>query len=478
MKKILLSLMTLLSAFGSIAFSREVRGTVLDTEGQPVADVVVSDGRNTTKTDRNGIYRIDAAEASRFIFISTPSGYLSTPRNPEEATCFYHELAVSNDRYDFVLRKNPQDDNDHNIVVIADPQVLDQEDLGLMDQRLAKIRPDIEKMKGKYTFGICLGDIVCNDHALYPQYQKELDQLGLDFRHVLGNHDMTLYSARTHEGSMTKYENFFGPSWYSFNVGDVHYVVMNNNFYIGRDWFYIGYLDEVQMAWLEKDLSYVPKDKRVTVCLHIPTTLSKEDRERFTYSNISEIQTNKHPLYALLAPYESLILSGHIHTCTTENISEHLTEINVGGFCGAWWCGDVCIDGAPAGYKFMEMNGKEARWSYIGCGDPADYQMKVYVNDATHPGETIVNVWDYDDKWKVEYFENGKKVCDMERFTCQDPHAVQLFHDPSKYKISWVYAAENRNFFKAPLSANARKIEVRVTDRFGRIYSETLKVKK
>ena len=36
-----------------------VTGTVKDTQGNPIAGVVVTDGKNVTATDRQGIYMLD-----------------------------------------------------------------------------------------------------------------------------------------------------------------------------------------------------------------------------------------------------------------------------------------------------------------------------------------------------------------------------------------------------------------------------------
>jgi 3',5'-cyclic AMP phosphodiesterase CpdA len=273
---------------------------------------------------------------------------------------------------------------------------------------------------------------------------------------------------------MTNYEDMFGPCWYSFNVGKVHYIVLNDNFFLGRDWYYIGYLDERQLAWLEKDLSYVPKGSKVVVSMHIPTTLDKSDRDAFSYDVIVDNLCNKTALYDMLKPYETLILSGHMHTADYEQIAPNITEINVAGLCGAWWCGEVCIDGSPAGFKHFNIDGDKSTWIYKGCGHPLDYQMKVYVDDPTFPGEVIANVWDYDPTWKVEYFEDGVKVCDMERFMDKDPLARELYKDQSKLKRNWVYAARTENMFRAKKSEDAKKLEVRVTDRFGRVYTKAI----
>jgi hypothetical protein len=100
--------------------------------------------------------------------------------------------------------------------------------------------------------------------------------------------------------------------------------------------------------------------------------------------------------------------------------------------------------------------------------------VKVYADTPDYPGEVIANVWDFDPEWKVEYFEDGVKVCDMQRFKAQDILAKELYKDPSSLKRSWVYAAPTENMFRASLSAEAKKLEVRVTDRFGRVYTKVI----
>ena len=470
MKKIvLLFILTVCATVGAKA--ERVKGTVKDTEGKAVAGVVVSDGLNTAQTDEKGRFELEADDDSRFVFISTPSGYISSTLKGKNL--FYKEIKKKVKSYDFVVEKNAKDDTNHNVIVIADPQISDRDELPELSKHAEDIAAYVKEIDGEYTFGLCLGDIVGWDHSIYPEYNKVMDKTGLEYRYVIGNHDMTNYG-RSYETSMTNYEDMFGPCWYSFNVGKVHYIVLNDNFFLGRDWYYIGYLDERQLAWLEKDLSYVPKGSKVVVSMHIPTTLDKSDRDAFSYDVIVDNLCNKTALYDMLKPYETLILSGHMHTADYEQIAPNITEINVAGLCGAWWCGEVCIDGSPAGFKHFDMDGDKSTWIYKGCGHPLDYQMKVYVDDPTFPGEVIANVWDYDPTWKVEYFEDGVKVCDMERFMDKDPLARELYKDQSKLKRNWVYAARTENMFRAKKSEDAKKLEVRVTDRFGRVYTKAI----
>ena len=469
--KTISSIAILIAIATSSLNAKNIKGTVKDTEGNAVAGVVVSDGLNVVTTDEKGRWEMDADKDSRFVFVSTPSGYISSTL--EGSTLFYKEIRKGTKSYDFLLNKNPKDDTNHNVIVLADPQISERSELADLAKQADDMAEFVKGMDGDYTFGICLGDIVGWDHSIYPEYNEIMAKPGIGYRYVIGNHDMTNWG-RSYETSMKNYGDMYGPAWYSFNVGDVHYVMLNDNFYVGRDYFYIGYIDERQLSWLEKDLSYVPEGSRVVVSLHIQTTNDKSDRDAFQYGIIGDNLCNKPALYAMLEPYKATILSGHSHTADFEQISDNIFEMNVAGFCGAWWCGEVCIDGAPAGYKVLDMDGSNIEWIYKGCFHPLDYQMKVYADIEDYPDQVVVNIWDYDPAWKVEYLEDGVKVCDMERFKAQEPLAKELYKDPSTLKRSWVWAIPTENMFKAGISEHAEKLEVRVTDRFGRVYTKVI----
>lgn len=470
MRKILFTLIAMFMALS--AYGKPVTGKVV-CEGKGVAGVAVSDGYSVVTTDSRGRFRLDVAPQGRFVFISTPSGHIS-PTRGEGA--YWQRIEERKKHYDFTLLRNPKDDMRHNVVVIADPQISDADEFGGLREHAGYVRECAERVAEDYTFGLCLGDIVGWDHTLYPEYNEIMDATGVDFRKVIGNHDMTNYG-RSFEGSTRDFETMYGPTYYSFNVGKVHHIVLNDNFFVGKDWYYIGYLPEEQLRWMEQDLALVGKEMKVVVSLHIPTTLREWDRTgyNFDYSKIADIMCNKKAVYDLLAPYDALILSGHMHTGNNEIISGRLMEHNIGSLGGAWWCGPVCADGAPAGFKIYTFDGTDVKWTFHGCGTREDYQMKVYADDPAYPGQVVVNVWDYDPQWKVEYFEDGAKVCDMTRFEGRDPLAMGLYRDPSSLRRGWVCAVLTRNLLKAPLSPDAREIEVRVTDRFGRIYTERIR---
>ncbi|MCQ2166862.1 MAG: calcineurin-like phosphoesterase family protein [Bacteroidales bacterium] len=446
-------------------------------EGKGVEGVAVSDGVNVVLTGRDGHYCLPYSEnAGRFVFISTPSGYVSTTMGGEE--CFYKMIKDKDGdsgarTYDFTLRRNSFDDTRHKVIVVADPQISDPDDLEPLKGRLEDIGGVTDGIRDCWCFGINLGDMVGWNHSLYPRINKIFERSNILWRNVIGNHDMTNWG-RSFETSRTDYENTFGPTYYSFNVGKVHYVVMNDNFFVGKDWYYIGYLDERQLSWLEKDLANVKKGSELVVCMHIPTTLYKVAVKDFSYPDIADLLCNNTALYKMLEPYHTTILTGHMHTNSNVTISPNIVEHNIGGLCGAWWCGDVCIDGCPPGCKVYERDGRKLSWYYKGENLPADCQMKVYADHPDYPGEIIAHVWDQDEKWKVEYWENGHKVCDMEHFVGTDPHAKEIFTDISVYKISWLAYFPSPNFFRCKYNPSAVDPEVRVTDRFGRLYIEKI----
>ena len=64
------------------------------------------------------------------------------------------------------------------------------------------------------------------------------------------------------------YHHYFGPDYYSFTRGGVHFVGLNTVDI--DDQRYYGHVDSLQLAWLERDLALVPADMPVVTFDHIP----------------------------------------------------------------------------------------------------------------------------------------------------------------------------------------------------------------
>ncbi len=472
-KRVILLAVALLGTI-TLALAVEVKGSVCTTEGNGIEGVVVTDGYNFAQTDQQGNFTIEVDRRARHIYISTPSGYLV--ENKGSIPQFFLPVSDSTESYDFTLTENPNDDTRHTFFATADVQVTSKEDIA----RYATIAEDmgaLAKSVGGDYFSVDCGDIVGDSPWLYPHYLEVADAVGIPVWRILGNHDMNYYG-KCFETSYKTFEDIFAPNYYSMNRGKAHYIFLNNNFYVGREYFYMGYYTEALLEWLEKDLSYVPEDGLVFVIQHIPARLSPEQAP-FEYNGfvIAEQTTNAGALFELLKGHKkSHIISGHMHYNLNLEHVEGPMEHNSGSVCGTWWRGDICLDGTPMGYGVYEVDGTDVSWYYKASGREKEYQLRAYKpgSKADQPSAVVANVWNYDSKWSVELYEDGKKTADMTQFEGYDRAAYELCSDKEKVVYAWISPVPTSHLFWAePKNPNA-KIEVRATDRFGRTYIASL----
>lgn len=445
--------------------------------GKGIANVAVTDGYNIVLTDTSGKYTLNTNAIAEFVYISVPRGY-EIPQEKGIAQ-FFKPLnkAASKFTADFELQTLAQDDTKHNFIVWADPQIIDKQDA---EQLVNKTAPDVKSLLATYDknilfHGIGCGDLVWDKFELYDDYKKAVALAGIPFYQVIGNHDMDL-TARTDDGSGQTFKSLFGPTYYSYNRGEVHYVVLDDVFFIGTAKKYIGYLTETQLQWLEQDLQHVKPGSTVVVAVHIPVNSGEKRRMNLKEESIGGVVSNRKELYRLLKPFKAHILSGHTHICEKViegNVMEHVH----GAVCGAWWTGPICSDGTPNGYGVYEVNGSEIQWYYKSVGHMRDHQLRVYKTGAVaeKPNEFVANVWNWDPEWKVEWYEDGVKKGEMRQEMGLDPLSVQLHLGPQlPAKHKWVDPTVTDHLFFAKPSANARQIKVEATDRFGNVYAETL----
>ncbi|WP_324671211.1 calcineurin-like phosphoesterase family protein [Hymenobacter sp. GOD-10R] len=444
-------------------------------KGTGIAGVAVSDGYNVVLTDKAGKYTLGSNATAEFVYVSMPRGY-AIPHEKGIAQ-FYQPIkaGASNVTADFALQKLATDDTKHTFIVWADPQMIDKKDT---NQLITVSAPDLKELAAQYdqnTFAIGCGDLVWDKFELFDDYKKAVEITGLPFFQVIGNHDMNI-TARADEGSAQTFKSLFGPTYYSFNRGEIHYVVLDDVFFIGPPKKYIGYLTEKQLQWLEQDLSHVKAGSTVVVALHIPVDSGDQRRNKLKDEPLGGVVSNRAELYRILKPYKAHIMSGHTHVCE-KVISENAIEHTHGAVCGAWWTGPICTDGTPNGYGVYEVNGPELKWYYKSVGKDRKHQFRAYAKGAVpeRPNDIVVNVWNWDPEWKVTWFENGTRQGEMHQQTGLDPLAVQLQAGeklPAKHK--WVDPSLTDHLFFAKPSKDAKEIRIEVTDRFGQVYTDVV----
>lgn len=479
MKRNILLGLILLSICG-IAFSSGkgqspiYKGTV-SYDGKGLAGVLVTDGTHFCQTDRKGNYSLEVNPSSSFIYISSPAGYTVPVEN--SVPQFYKRLEGNSPSttVNFQLKKTHVDETKHGFIAWADPQIKSIDELRLFKEAVSDLHDQLKLNKQIPFHAIGCGDIVGDNPAFFDSTKNILSKTEIPFYQSMGNHDMTYYG-RSNETASVVYEKHFGPTYYSFNKGKIHYIVLNDVFYIGRDYFYIGYLPEQQLAWLEKDLSYVPKGSTVVVTFHIPSAIHENDLKTFEYANISGSMTNKKALYDLLKPYKAHLISGHLHYSQNLVIAPNLYEHILSSVCGAWWQGPYAEDGTPKGYGVFEANGDQISWYFKSIGKAKEHQFRAYpMGSNPEQQEYIsVNIWNWDPQWKVFWYENEQKMGPMESYSGVDPETAKSLADKSKLAYQWITARKTEHLFRAKPKNPSAKISVEVIDRFGNIYREHL----
>jgi hypothetical protein len=451
-----------------------VRG-VVESGGKGLGSVSVSDGLSVVRTDGNGEFELLSAPGAEFVFVTLPAG-MEIPRNSTGTARFYEPLrrdAGGEQSVRISLSPRPSTDDRHALLLLADIQTQNEREMGRFHaESVPDVQATVRELGTVPAFGVSCGDIMYDHLELYPEYERGVSRIGIPFFQVVGNHDLD-QEARTDEASTETFSRHFGPRYYSFDRGAVHYVVLDDVFWHGAG--YMGYIDGPQLAWLKADLEHVEPGRPVVVCLHIPVLGSGHLREGRDAPELGVAVANREALYRLLEPYAAHILTGHTHE-NDHGFESGVHEHVAGTVCGAWWSGPICWDGTPNGYAVYEADGQDLSWRYKATGEDRGHQIRAYTagSDPAAPDEIVANVWGWDPEWSVVWYEDGDRRGAMARRISLDPLSVELHTGPDLPAVrSWVDPVRTRHLFFAPASPG-RQITIEATDRFGRQYAERI----
>ena len=470
MKKIFFSLFALLLGANLFASTFVVSGHVYDQAGKPVPDVKVTDGYKFVRTDEAGAYEIDAHDDARFVYLTIPAGFEA----PEwhSAPLFYRELVREGkgQTADFNLVRTGADETRHMFVVWADVQVYEEQEIEYVKQAAADAA-QVADEAGVPAFGVSCGDIAGDWWSgMTLDIQKATAETGFPFFTLMGNHDYK-GDTQTDEDSKKLYTDLFGPTYYSFDKGKVHYIVMDDVFNYVRH--YIGYIGKHQLEWIKRDLADVPEGSLVVLFSHIPTYSWEAVEGRWKDERFNDILTNRQALYDILKPYNAHICSAHKHFAENYEIAPNLMEHNHAPLSGLFWQAMMASDGVPWGYYVYEVDGSDLKWYFKPVGMPKTCQFSAYRvgEDPEKPECIVANVWNYDSKWKVEWSENGMPRGAMERYTGHDRAIQKDIQDRCEKEYKWKYldAANSVHLFSATPESADSYIEITVTDRFGNV---------
>lgn len=457
------------------ALTIQVKGKIV-CNGNGVASVIVTDGVSVVQTDKNGKYTLLTNSEKEYVYYSLPSGYESPIQ--DGIPLFYAPIdkMLKSQVRNFALQPSKQSQTKHAFVLLGDPQVKTVEEFDLLKLVVDDINKTVADLSPQMpVHGISAGDNVFDELQFFDTYKQVIARTKIPFYHLVGNHDMD-YNGRSDELSAKSYTSKFGPAYYSFNKGKIHYVVLKDVFYYGYTYKYIGYVNENQLQWLEKDLATVRPGSTVIVSLHIPTVYGESEKAENYSTTLSNSVMNSAALYNILSPFKTHIMAGHSHTQWNTIISPNIIEHTHAAACAAWWQGEICLDGTPKGYTVYVADGDSLSWYFKGVDMSKEEQFKIYPvgTELLFPDCVIANVFNYDPSWTVNWYENDVSMGKMEQYWGVDPLAKSTYIPNQNKRYWWLSAGETQHLFKAKIMNPSAKITVKVTDRFGKLYIKSL----
>lgn len=479
-----------------------------------IKDVVVSDGYEVVKTDANGVYQFRSKKEHKYVFISVPSGFEAVtegvlPKIHQQLT----KSATEAERVDFMLRE-VGDQSNHTMLFFGDIHLANRtNDRNQFKKFTDEICDYLTANAGKKVYAMTLGDMVwelywyTNKYA-FEEYLVDANAMrGLTMFHTIGNHDHDMMFAGDFD-TVTKYKKLVAPTYYSFNIGKIHYVVLDDiecqNTGAGNadSRKYVDNVVNEQLEWLKKDLSHVPVTTPLVVTSHAPFY---NDSNNGSLNNVSQLE-------AILSKYDDVhIFTGHTHKMynvdklDSKNIFEH----NAGAVCATWWwTGNytsgmhVAQDGAPGGYSIVNISDEDFKWQFKGTGRDLSHQFRTYDRNSmaltsarfvasnksdsdkaefekaagdwvstSSDNYVYINVWNYDPSWTIEVKE-GDKSLSVERVTVKDP--LHLIAYNAKNPTGGFGTTNTKHMFRVKASSATSTLDIKVTDRFKNVYTEKM----
>lgn len=503
---------------------------IVSSAGVGVENVVVSDGAEVTVTNEKGIYQLKSAKKWGYVFISVPSGYEvpSVGVLPQ----FHRALKNSADvveRADFKLEKVDGQDS-YKIFMLGDMHLANRTgDLGQFAQFTSDLTDYMTRHKGEKMYALTLGDMTWDlywysNSYYFPQYLNTVNSQikNLQIFHTMGNHDND-FQTRSDYDAAVKYVDQICPTYYSFNIGKVHYVVMDDidcSSYDGStSRNYVKSLSAEQLDWLAKDLSHVDKTTPVVVAMHAqvfyPTTSGFK---------IDHDPVNTQRLFDILDGYTVRFVTGHTHklfnvTPDAPIVDGHnFREYNSGSVCASWWWSGnltpgihIGTDGTPGGYGIWDVTGTDFQCLYKSTGWPEEYQFRSYDLNNVHfsmadvplmpsdisasvknaymqyvnaypqnnDNEVLINIWNWNSDWTLSVVDENRKTLPYTEVWAYDPlHiaalSVKRFNNAGLKSTPSFITDKFTHFFKVKADDADTDLVITVKDEFGNEWTENM----
>ena len=373
-------------------------GYVTDGSGAPMAGVSVTNGKDVVKTDEDGHYVMDGWLKDRFVTVTIPTGYWTED--------YYIEVTDAKEGYDFVLEKSDKDYTDHTFLQVADSEV----GSGGVGEWIENVKAAAEDTDA--AFIMHTGDICYEDGLRTHLSGMNSENMPAPVRYAIGNHDYINWGGY----GEAYFESIYGPVCYSFEVGNIHYVVtpmVHGVDYLGR------YTNADVWRWVKNDLENTDPDMKVVMFNHDYCT-SDEDGFEVSCGLGSKLDLKEYGLVAWIY--------GHWHY----NLM-YQTECGAFNICTGQPSGGG-IDSTVPAVRSVTMSGGELvssdmyYYDFKGASPAGGYDWTVNAGGNGYFAEPIVNgntvyTATADDGWP--------KDCNISAFNADTGEKV------------WTYATKN-----------------------------------
>jgi len=243
---------------------------IKDKNEPGIKSVAVSDQVNIVLSNDEGYYKLPVGDGYGIVYISMPDGY-------ETMDSFWRPTNNVNDPIpvNFSLRKTKN--TAHFSFVHASDTHISPSSI----DRMAKLQRIVDSVNPDFV--IITGDLVKDALRVsekeatgyYELFEKERNKFSSRVWTVPGNHELfgierhlSLVSSSNPLYGRKMYRHYFGPDYYSFNYGGVHFVGLNSLDF--EDLWYYGRIDSTQIEWLKKDIATVSPATPVITFQHVP----------------------------------------------------------------------------------------------------------------------------------------------------------------------------------------------------------------
>jgi hypothetical protein len=303
------------------------------------------------------------------------------------------------------------------------------------------------------------------------------------------------YDAPSDTYSLETFKRIYGPPYYSFEYGQVHFIVLDDVEYLPdpqkEKGAYRGWIGEKQLKWLANDLQQVSQDKLIVLAMHIPIKSVEGDDDALRV-------VNKDRLFELLKDREHVLaLAGHSHTIEHHtftanegwNGKQPFPQIISAAFSGSWWSGPPDgrgipstdqRDGAPNGYHLFYFTGNTFEQIYKSAAlDPAfqlrvSFPLGILPVDSLANRQIVVNVFNGDANTEVKFKIDEGPFQQMRNTVMSDPFIERQFKMYRDKLLSWINPVPSTHIWVAPLpdklAAGAHVIRVEAKMPPGRIF--------